>query len=486
MTRIVVVGNGMVGARFVEDLMKADAALGYRVTVIGDEAAQAYNRVLLSDVVSGKRDPNALALPVVNDPRVVYRRGEPVGQIDRERKLVITGDGGRYRYDKLVLATGARARLPRLPGLLGGSFARGVHALRTLADAHNIVAATLGAEHAVVLGGGVLGLEVACGLAKRDVAVTLVHPGRGLMERQLDAAAGAAVLGTLDMLGVAHRLGVPAAGVVRRNGRIVALRLADGEDLPSDFLVLTTGTSPNTSLAEAAGLDVDRGILVDANLTTPADPDVHAIGDCAQPPEGSLGLVAQGWEQARVLVHNLTGREAAPLPERSVEDVVRVKAPGLDVVTMGRCGARRTPQPGERALSLSDAASGRHVEVIVADGRLVGATCVGAGDLASDLVAAYRNATPIPRDPAYLLLAPMVRPVVDPATEVLCRCNGVTAATVAACIEGGAASLAAVAAKTRATTGCGGCSDKVTRLLTAAREVTRLKRRPNVPETLAS
>ena len=245
------------------------------------------------------------------------------------------------------------------------------------------------------------------------------------------------------------------------------MRLEGGEVLGADLLVLTAGTVPEVGLAQRAGLDVARGIVVGADLASPADPRVFAIGDCAQPPEGGSGLIAQGWDQARRLATLLTepsaARDDVPLPTVGT-DVVKVKGVGLDVVAMGVCG----PRSGGRRVRLSDPDGGRHIEVVVADGRVVGATCVGAGPVAADLVAAYTRGTPAPPDPAQLLVRPVAgsavpaaSPTMMPDRAVVCRCNGVTKGDIVGCWRHGARSVDDVAASTRATTGCGGCKDAV-------------------------
>jgi assimilatory nitrate reductase electron transfer subunit len=503
MTRLVVIGNGMVGSRFVEDLLGADTVGRFDVTVVGAEACEPYNRVLLSEVVAGKHDLAALTLPTPRSPRLTVLRGESATGIDREDRLVVTSDGSRLRYDRLVLATGSAARVPPLPGLRTGShLSSGVHALRTIDDAREIVAATLNAHRAVVLGAGVLGMEAACGLARRGVAVTVVHPASTLMERQLDEEAGRVVELAMSGLGIDHRVGVGATEALAEGGRLRGLRLDDGEVVPADLLVLATGTLASTALASAAGLTVDRGVVVDDVLRCPDDHRVFAIGDCAQPPEGGTGLVAQGWDQSRRLAAHLavsqagttlgapplgpgagtcrpptprtpTPRTQSPQSSTAGNDVVRLKAHGLDVVTMGVCGSQRVDDPAQRTLRLSDPDVGRHIEVVVSGGRLVGATCVGAGAVAADLVTTYTRRTPVPADPAYLLLPALAShpasvpasPAAIPDDTTICRCNGVTKADISACVHAGATTVEEVAGATRATTGCGGCTEDVCALV---------------------
>lgn len=532
-TRVVVVGNGMVGSRFVDDLLSRDEDARFEVTVLGAEGYEPYNRVLLSEVVAGKVDVASLALPALTHERATVRRGASVQHLDRRRQHVLTDDGTIHGYDVLVLATGSAARIPALRGLpqASGTAPRalpaGVHALRTLDDAREIVAAAVNARRAVVVGAGVLGLEAACGLARRGLAVTVVHGGATLMDRQLGQDAALVAARTLAGLGVDHRVDARTDEVLTEDGRVTGIRVGrssrpddvERETLPADLVVLACGTVPETSLARAGGLPVDRGIVVTDALVSPGDPRIFAIGDCAQPPEGATGLIAQGWDQSRRLAGHLAARvvdesrygrvrlggaRLAPgRPSLALRlsldpggpdglrvlsrpvggargatdtrgtgtrgtDVVRLKAAGLDVVSMGVCGARRTPGADERTVRLSDPAAGRHVEVTVAGGLVVGATCVGAPQIGADLVSAYTRRTPVPADPAYLLLQPVTSaapsaadPTHMPDRTTVCRCNGVSKGDIVECFHAGATTVPEIATATRATTGCGGCTDVV-------------------------
>ncbi len=653
--RVVVVGNGMVGSRFAADLLATagpDQEHGSRplhVTVLGAEEYDPYNRVLLSEVVAGRADIGALTLPSTSDERAQVHRGAPAIAIDRGSRTVLTSDGA-FPFDAVVLATGSAPRVPDVPGLgagPGGTLPAGAHALRTLDDAREIVAAAANARRAVVIGGGVLGLEVACGLARRGLTVTVVHGGASPMDRQLGPDAGLAAARTLAELGITVRTGVRTrevvvrevggggavvagvglvpdvgrspravgalgagratrvagadvtgsaaegpAGAERRAGAEVTGSPADvtgptgkgtRDEVPADLLVLACGTVPEATLARTAGLTVDRGVVVGHGLASPDDSDVYAIGDCAQPPEGGTGLIAQGWEQSRRLAVLLAlrlvsepgralprpgsdtsgaaarthvrftdaarpsmalrialgverggwsagddpvemrpagvsilsepplaasrGEEspaatsfahvraaaaaaaaaappAAPAPSRPIgqppatptvqtppatpTDVVRLKAAGLDVVAMGVCGARRVHDPSHRTLRLTDPDAGRHVEVVVAGGFLVGATVVGAPQIGADLTATYTRRVPVPADPAHLLLQPVAQaaaPASDPThmpdRTTVCSCNGVTKGDIVASWREGARSTTDIARATRATTGCGGCKDVV-------------------------
>ena len=467
---VVVIGHGMVGSRFVDELVSRteDAS----VTVLGAEHHEPYNRVLLSELVAGRIGATSLTLPAPANRQVTVHRGVAGVEVDRHARTVTASDARVLAYDVLVLATGARARIPDITGL--DPLPAHVHPLRTVDDAHAIVAAARTGTRAVVIGAGVLGLEVVCGLAERGLEVTLVHGGPHLMDRQLDADAARAVEHGLQHLGIAVRVGQRPREVVASADGVSGVLLPDGEHLATDLLVLSTGTVPETDLAARAGLAVGRGIVVGPDGAT-SDPAVFAIGDCAQPPEGGTGLIAQGWDQARRLAAMLADPSSLPglTPNQVGTDVVRLKAHGLEVVTMGISGSAVASPGAHRAVRLSDPATGRHVEVVVAAGVVVGATCVGASTVAADLTAAYTRQTPVPSDPAQLLLRPVrgagteVEPSVTlmPDRATICRCNGVTKGEVSARWTQGARTVEEIALTTRATTGCGGCTDAVCGLL---------------------
>ncbi|MFP5336775.1 MAG: FAD-dependent oxidoreductase [Actinomycetes bacterium] len=468
MTRVVVVGEGMVGTRFVTDLLALDRDERFEVTVLGEEPYEPYNRILLAEVLAGAVDLAAITMPSVEGPRARVVRGQPAVAVDRQRRLVRTADGTTHAYDLLVLATGARARVPDVPGL-GAELPGGVHALRTVDDCRDLVAGATNARRAVVLGGGLLGLEAARGLSQRGVPVTVVHAAPHLMERQLDADAAAVLAAAAERLGLQVLTGAQLAEVVRDGaGRLASVRLRDGAGVPADLLLLAVGAAPETALARAAGLPVDVGVLVGEDLRSPADGHVAAIGDCAQPPEGGTGLVADGWAQSRRLADLLTGRGTATAPQQRGPGVVVLKAEGLDVVTMGRPGTA-----GDRRVRLSDPVGLRHVEVVVDGDALAGATCVGAPDVAADLMAAFDRGTPLPVDPAHLLVRPATgvvpreasSPTTMPDRATVCRCNGVTKGDLVRAWSGGARTVEHAARATRATTGCGSCREAVCGLL---------------------
>lgn len=471
--RVVVVGGGMVGTRFVDELVRGRhlAAPPMTVTVLAEEPHAPYNRVLLSDVVAGRARLTALEMPTVTSDLVTVRTGRAASRIDRHTGVVMDDAGRAHPFDTLVFATGAAARLPTLDGLAGPH----IRPVRTIDDVRALLAALPGASHVSVLGGGVLGVELACALRARGAEVTLVHHRGQLMERDLDPVAGQVLGESLGDLGIRVVRDARVVSLRRSSGRLSALRFADGRELPTDLLVPAIGTVPRAELARSAGLPVRHGIVVGPDLRSPADPRVAAIGDCAEPPEGCFGLVAPGWAQAARLAAQVSAEaagEPSPVPPPSAAPagrVVRLKAVGVEAVSLG--GA--APPSGTRTVSLVDLTGRRSVSVSVAGDRLVCAVCVGSPRTGAALTVAYERNAPVPADPAWLLVdasavdqaAQTSSPTTMPSQATVCSCNGVTKGQIVAAHQAGARAVADVASRTRATTGCGGCRPVVDGLL---------------------
>ncbi len=393
---------------------------------------------------------------------VDLRLGATVTGIDRAARQVVLADGSTVDYDALVLATGSRAWVPPVEGLTteDGALAAGAVAFRTLDDCERIVAATRPGAPVAVLGGGLLGLEAARGLAGRGALVTVVHPVGHLMERQLDPAAGHALAGTLAGLGIEVRLGVLAGRYVPGDG----LKLADGGHVPADLVVVSAGVRQETGLAEAAGLTVDQGVLVDDALRT-SDPRIHAIGDVARHPGTVSGLVQPAWEQAAVLADLLTGTDpAARYPGTPV--VTRLKARDIDLAAMGEVHTE-VDSPDAEVLCLQDFTRGRYAKLVIRDDRVTGAIVLGSPDAAATITQHYDRGTRVPSDRLALLLGRSLpgtvapSPADLPASATVCRCNTVSKRQLVNAWRDGARGVADLAAATRATTGCGGCRDTV-------------------------
>ncbi|MFJ4097962.1 FAD-dependent oxidoreductase [Amycolatopsis japonica] len=460
---VVIAGYGMAGARLADEIQRRDPeGERVRLTVVGAEEHTAYNRVLLSSVVAGTMRPEAVRLHDDEWPsrtRADLRRGVSATSIDRDKRRVHLDDGSTVDYDALVLATGANPWMPPVEGLEPGP---DVVAFRTLDDCARILdAAKLGAPVAV-LGGGLLGLEAARGLAGRGNLVTVVHPMPHIMERQLDAESARVLTRKLEELGVAFRLGVGAARYVSGDG----LKLDDGTHVPADLIVVSTGVRPETKLAVDAGLTVEGGIVVDDLLRT-SDGRIHAIGDCAQHPGAFGGLVQPAWEQAAVVADLVTGAKSASR-YRGTQAVTRLKARGIDLTALGET-MTGADDPTAEVLTFSDPAGCRYGKLVVRENRVAGAILLGLPDAAATITQLYDRGTPVPEDRLAVLLgrslppgAPSASSPADlPASAVICRCNAVTKGRLVEAWRGGATDVPALAGATRATTGCGGCKDAV-------------------------
>lgn len=464
---VVIVGNGMAGHRLAQALRSRRADLA--VTVLGAEPVRAYNRVLLSAVLAGASTPESVELA---DARVDVRLGAQVVGIDTRARRVTLADDSELGYDELVLATGSRAAIPPVDGLAGpdGSAAPGVVPFRTLGDCERITELAARGPMAVV-GGGLLGVEAARGLAGLGVDVTVVHPVGHLMERQLDPGGGAALAGVLDVLGVRLRLGVTAAswrpggGEPPRGSQLGVLTLSDGSTLDVAGVVVSAGVAPQTWLARRAGLKVGRGVVVDDRMATSV-PRVHAIGECAEHRGTCYGLVGPCWEQAEVLADLLTGDNPAARYTGSAL-VTRLKARDVDLAAMGELGA-----DGAELVQVSDTARGRYGALAVRSGRVAGAVLLGLPEATGPVIQLFDSGAPVPGDRFALLLgraAPSTvtdSPAQLPGRAVICRCNGVTKGELVSAWSDGAREPAALATATRATTGCGTCADAVEGLCT--------------------
>ncbi|SDC98813.1 FAD-dependent oxidoreductase [Actinokineospora iranica] len=465
---VVVVGYGMAGSRLAEEIRRRDRA-GERVsvTVIGEEPHAAYNRVLLSSVVAGTMTAESTRLHDEDWAQahgIDLRLGVSVTAIDREARTVALSDGGELSYDALVLATGSRAWVPPTEGLRtdSGALAAGVATFRDLADCAAILDKARPGAPVAVLGGGLLGLEAARGLAGRGSLVTVVHPAGHIMERQLDPAAGAVLAKALAAHGIEFRVGRLAARYMPGDG----LKLDDGSHVPADLVVVSAGVRAETTLAASIGLTVEQGIVIDDALRT-NDPRIHAIGDCAQHPGTVSGLVQPAWEQAEVLADLLTGENPSSR-YRGTPVVTRLKARDVDLAALGEVHTE-VDSPDAEVLCLHDPARGRYAKLVLREDRVTGAIVIGAPDAAATITQLYDAKSPAPTDRLALLLGralPSVGAVASspadlPASAVVCRCNTVTKGQLVKAWRAGAVEVADLAKATRATTGCGGCGDAV-------------------------
>ncbi|MBV8751504.1 MAG: NAD(P)/FAD-dependent oxidoreductase [Hyphomicrobiales bacterium] len=367
--QLVVVGNGMAGMRAVEELI-ARTPDRFAITVIGAEPHPNYNRILLSAVLAGNKTLDEI---VVN-PHTWYSEhgirliaGMRATTIDRAARTVALADGTAISYDKLLLATGSKPLAPPIQGL---GFPN-VHAFRDIADAEAMIEAARSGGRAVVIGGGLLGLEAASGLKRRGMSVALVHLMPTLMERQLDVAAGELLRRDLEGRGIAFFMNAQTEEIVGSD-RAEAVVLADGRRIPADFVVLAVGIRPNVDLARSAGLEVNRGVLVGDDMAT-SDPNIYAVGECIEHNGQVFGLVAPIWDQAKVAGGRLAGEESAVYVPPPV--FTSLKITGIDVFSAGRLAAA---DAADEEITLHDEKRGLYKKVILREDRVVGSVLYGS------------------------------------------------------------------------------------------------------------
>ncbi|MBY8340846.1 FAD-dependent oxidoreductase [Streptomyces spinosirectus] len=386
-TRVVVIGAGLAGVRLARRL----GELGTPVTLIGEEEHRPYNRVLLAEVLAGRYSPDVIALPAPAE----LVRGRVTG-IDREVRAVHLADGSQTTYGTLVLATGSNPVLPPLRGLFTPDHVlpEGVHAFRTMDDCLGLSKAVRPGVKAVVIGGGLLGVSAARALARRGAQVVLAQQSERLMERQLDPNASRLVARHLGDLGVEVHTECRVRDVRCVGGAVRSVEMHDGYALDADLVVLACGVHPRVGLAQNAGLDVRKGVVVDDELRT-SDPHIRAIGDCVQHDGTVYGLATPALEQADVLAELLAGRTNARYS--GTRALTRLTLAGEGFFDLAAFGETE-PRPGDDVVQLTDATRGTYRKVVVRDDRLVGGVLVGELGTVGALARAWEGAEPLPND----------------------------------------------------------------------------------------
>ena len=462
--KLVVIGAGMASGRVLETLLETDPG-AYDITLFGAEPRGNYNRIMLSPVLSGEKTYEEI---VTHDADwyarngVTCRFGEKVETIDRRRKVVVTATG-ETPYDKLLIATGSQPFI--IP--VEGRDLEGVLSYRDLDDVNAMLAAAQRpSARAVVIGGGLLGLEAAAGLKARGMEVTVLHLMPSLMERQLDPAAGYLLQKALEARGIAVHCKANTHEIVGTD-RVEAVRLDDGTEIPADIVVMAVGIRPDKSLAEAAGLATGRGVHVDDAMVT-SDEDVLAVGECVEHRGLCYGLVAPLYDMARVAALTLLGEAAAY--EGSVTST-KLKVTGIDLFSAGDFADR----DGREEIVFRDATRGVYKRLVLEQDRIVGVVMYGDTADGTWFFGQLKDATDISamRDtlifgPAYAggsALDPMAAVAALPDEAEICGCNGICKSRIVTAISGGATSLDSVRAQTKASSSCGTCTGLVEQLL---------------------
>ncbi|RCS57631.1 NAD(P)/FAD-dependent oxidoreductase [Microbacterium sp. JB110] len=501
--RVVVVGFGPVAVRFAEELLPQVRDGLVALTIIGAEREDPYNRVLTAEYAVGEAERGDLDMADTVElaaSGIAILRGRRAIAIDREARTVELDQGAPIGYDRLVLATGARANVPRLDGLhtvgrdssgLDDRLVDGVMALRSLDDADRLRELTSHGGSAVVLGAGVLGIELALLLARAGIAVRLAHFGPIPMSRQLDRGSGAVTAAVLAEAGIEVVPHARAEAIVTEESaagsrRFSALVSGDGKRIPGDVLILSCGVTARDDLAVAADLRTGRGVLVDERLRSFSDESVHAIGDCAHMaerahlhdaavPGAPSGLIGPGWRQAEWLARSIAadavGAEQIEAFGEDVPAVVSVK--GIDVVAAGDVDVDPfAPVPrGETGPGVSmwaDPDHGAYTKMVTRDGVLTGFVSVGMPRTGAELSVLYARRGELPSDRSLLLRLDADDDAAPRATgrdETVCVCNAVTAGAIEDAVTDGCDTVADVGSCTRAGTGCGTCRGRITRML---------------------
>ena len=493
--RLVLVGNGMAGVRAVEEVLarvgRAHPPGAFAITVFGAEPHGNYNRILLSPVLAGEKDFAAIVThdrAWYDDNGIELIAGDPVVRIDRAARTVQSARGIVRPYDVLILATGSTPVLLPLPG----AGLPGVVTFRDIADVETMLAAcrpqgqppgnvlqgNVPQEHtsqgnapqgnAVVIGGGLLGLEAAHGLARRGMDVSVVHLMPTLMERQLDPASAELLAADLRGRGIAVHTGATTQAILGE-GRVERVVLADGRELPADLVVMAVGIRPNIALAKDAGLACGRGVQVDDTMRT-ADPAIFAVGECIEHRGQTFGLVAPLWDMARVAADHIA--EVADSAYTPAATATRLKVTGIDMLSAGDF----LGDAGTEDIVFHDAARGIRKRLVLRSDRLIGAVLYGDardGAWYCDLIRDGSDVGPL-RD--LLVFGPAVAGAPAgggvealPDSAEICGCNGVCKGTILAAIrDHGLVSVDAVRKRTKASASCGGCAGQVEALLALA------------------
>jgi nitrite reductase (NADH) large subunit len=475
--RLVLVGNGMAGVRTLEELLKIAPDL-YEITVFGSEPHPNYNRILLSPVLAGEQTVEQIVLNPLSwyeEQGITLHLGKTVVGVDRKRRVVTAtdGQGGQIEaeYDRLLLATGSNPFILPVPG----KDLKGVIAYRDIADTNAMIDAATRFKHAVVIGGGLLGLEAANGLSKRGMSVSVVHLMPWLMERQLDDVAGGLLRKSLEERGLQFHMGAQTECLLGHEqgpnaGRVRALRFKDGTELPADLVVMAAGIRPNTQLAEKIGIHCNRGIVVTDTLQTVTDPRIYSVGECAAHRGIAYGLVAPLFEQGKVCATHLAEFGIGRYTGSQVS--TKLKVTGIDLFSAGNFAGGA----GTEEIVLSDPYAGVYKKLVIQDDKLIGACLYGdtvdgswyfkllrdgrsVNDIRDRLMFGESNIGDTGHE-GHNKAAAMAD------SDEVCGCNGVNKGAICKAIkEKGLFTLDEVRKHTKASASCGSCTGLVEQLL---------------------
>ncbi|MFD0672523.1 nitrite reductase large subunit NirB [Cohnella sp. GCM10027633] len=463
--KLVMVGNGMAGVAFVEQLLKLNPGK-YEITIIGAEPHPNYNRIMLSSVLAGDAEMKDIVLndwDWYRDNHIMLHVGHAVTKLDAEKKTVHTDQGLAVEYDELVLATGSLPFMLPLPG----ADKEGVIAFRDIKDCNAMIETSKKYKKAIVIGGGLLGLEAARGLLNLNMEVSVVHIFNYLMERQLDPTGSKMLQEELERQGMKFLL-EKQSDLILGKKRVTGLRFKDGTQEDADLIVMAVGIKPNVQLAKDAGIEVNRGIVVNDVMATSV-PGIYSLGECAEHRGIVYGLVAPLYEQGAVLAKHLAGSETSGYAGSVLS--TKLKVSGVNVFSAGRF----TDEPGTRALRVQDDLSGIYKKVVFQEGKVVGAVLFGDTAESSKLFSLIRSGEDMTGRERETLFGAEgggkgggTKELVEAMSgdEIVCGCNGVAKDTIVEAIkEKGCVSIGEIKACTKASGSCGGCKPLVEQIL---------------------
>jgi nitrite reductase (NADH) large subunit len=471
--KLVMVGNGMAGVRTLEELLKIAPEL-YDITVFGAEPHPNYNRILLSPVLAGEQTLDEIVLndwSWYTDKHITLHAGWRVTSVDRVKRVVhaqnAAGETMSAEYDRLLLCTGSNPFMLPIPG----SVLQSVNAYRDIADTNAMIEAATRYQHAVVIGGGLLGLEAANGLMRRGMTVSVVHVMPTLMERQLDVVAGKLLQKSLEERGLSFLMGAQTQELVGGpDGRVTAIKFKDGTQVPADLVVMAVGIRPNVELAQSMRLHCDKGIVVNDTLQTTTDARIYSVGECAAHRGTAYGLVAPLFEQAKVAANHLAqfgiGRYVGSLTS------TKLKVTGIDLFSAGNFGGGE----GFEEIIMSDPKGGVYKKLVLKDDKLVGACLYGDTVDGSWYFKLLRDGRPIADIRDKLMFGESNigdtgheghnKAAAMKDSDEVCGCNGVNKGTICKVIkEKGLFTLDEVRKHTKASASCGSCTGLVEQLL---------------------
>nr|WP_315848547.1 nitrite reductase large subunit NirB [uncultured Rhodoferax sp.] len=470
-SKLVMIGNGMAGVRTIEELLKVAPDL-YDITVFGAEPHPNYNRILLSPVLAGEQTLDEIVLNSFEwytENNITLHAGKKVVEVDRVKRIVKASDGTEAEYDRLLICTGSNPFILPIPG----KDLQGVIAYRDIADTNAMIDAATKYKHAVVIGGGLLGLEAANGLMLRGMTVSVVHVMPTLMERQLDTVAGGLLQKSLQERGLNFLMGAQTQELVGgEDGRVKSIKFKDGTEVPADLVVMAVGIRPNTELAASMRLHVDRGIVVTDTMQTVTDARIYSVGECAAHRGIAYGLVAPLFEQAKVAANHLAmygiGRYTGSLTS------TKLKVTGIDLFSAGEFQGGE----GTEEIVMSDPFGGVYKKLVIKDDKLVGACMYGDTVDGSWYFKMLRDGRSIADIRDKLMFGESGSNIGDVGhqgqnkaaamadSDEVCGCNGVNKGTICKAIkEKGLFTLDEVKKHTKASASCGSCTGLVEQII---------------------